>query len=62
MHLESLGPEGIKAFQKVAVAVATAEAPAKRLSGLMTNLLRSFAQTAKYQFTASIYRGLIGGI
>lgn len=61
-HLQSLGPEGIKAFQKVAVAVSTAEAPTKRLSGLMANLLRSFGQTAKYQFTASIYRGLIGGI
>lgn len=61
-HLQSLGPEGIKAFQKVAVAVSTAEAPTKRLSGLMANLLHSFGQTAKYQFTASIYRGLIGGI
>jgi hypothetical protein len=28
----------------------------------MSNLLRSFGQTAKYQFTASIYRGLIGGV
>ena len=62
IHLQNLGPEGVKAFQKVAVAVATAEAPAKRLSSLMANLLRSFGQTAKYQFTASIYRGLVSGI
>lgn len=61
-HLANLGSDGIKAFQKLAVAVTSAEAPAKRLSGWMQNLLHSFAQTAKYQFTGSIYRGLISGI
>lgn len=62
LALEKLGPEGVKAFNKVADSILRAETPLTKLNGLMGNLWTSFKQTAKYQFTGSIYRGLISGI
>lgn len=60
--LNSLGPDGEKAFNDLTNAILQAEVPLTKANKLVSNLWTSFKQTAKYQFTASIYRGLIGGI
>ena len=61
-QLQKLGPEGEAQFKRLAQSIIQSEVPLTKLNGLMGNLWHSFKQTAKYQFSASIYRGLIGGI
>lgn len=58
----AFGKDGEKAFKQVANSVLSAVQPITQVNGLMGALWTSFKQTAKYQFTSSIYRGLIGGL
>lgn len=56
------GDAGNQAFKQLTNSVTNAQIPLTKLNGLMSQLWYSFKQTAKYQFTSSIYRGLVGGI
>ena len=59
---DSMGAEGKQAFNNLTEAILQAEVPLTKANNLVSQLWYSFKQTAKYQFTSSIYRGLISGI
>jgi TP901 family phage tail tape measure protein len=60
--LQSLGPQGQRAFMQLAQAVATAEIPMRRASSTMNDLFISLKNTAKWQLSSSLMHGFIGGV
>ena len=61
-QLASLGPQGQAAFQQVARAVATAEVPVISLNQKMQNLIRTFANTLRYQISTAAIAAVTRGI
>ena len=61
-ELEACGPAGQEAFQKVAISIATAENPARRLNKTMQGFLTTLKNTAKWQLSSTIVHGFIGAL
>ncbi len=61
-ELEACGPVGQEAFQKVAISIATAENPARRLNKTMQGFLTTLKNTAKWQLSSTIVHGFIGAL
>ena len=61
-QMESLGPAGSKAFAQLAQSVATADAPLRRTSKLMSELSTTLKNTARWQLTSSMIHGFMGGL
>lgn len=61
-ELEACGPVGQEAFQKVAISIATAENPARRLNKTMQGFLTTLKNTAKWQLSSTIIHGFIGAL
>lgn len=61
-QMESLGPAGSKAFAQLAQSVATADAPLRRTSKLVSELSTTLKNTARWQLTSSMIHGFIGGL
>ena len=61
-ELEACGPAGQEAFQKVAISIATAENPVRRLNKTMQGFLTTLKNTAKWQLSSTIIHGFIGAL
>lgn len=61
-ELEACGPAGQEAFQKVAISIATAENPVRRLNKTMQAFLTTLKNTAKWQLSSTIVHGFIGAL
>lgn len=61
-ELEACGPAGQEAFQKVAISIATAENPVRRLNKTMQEFLTTLKNTAKWQLSSTIVHGFIGAL
>lgn len=61
-ELEACGPVGQEAFQKVAISIATAENPVRRLNKTMQGFLTTLKNTAKWQLSSTIVHGFIGAL
>lgn len=61
-ELEACGPAGQEAFQKVAISIATAEDPVRRLNKTMQEFLTTLKNTAKWQLSSTIVHGFIGAL
>lgn len=61
-ELEACGPAGQEAFQKVAISIATAENPVRRLNKTMQGFLTTLKNTAKWQLSSTIVHGFIGAL
>lgn len=57
-QLMSMGPEGEKAFTQVANSVLKAEAPLRRTSKLIDTMWTTLKNTARWELSSSILRGL----
>ena len=60
--LEALGPQGEKAFAKVANSIALAENPTKRVNKHLQQFATTLKNTARWQISSSILHGFIGSI
>lgn len=60
--LEACGPAGQEAFQKVAISIATAENPVRRLNKTMQGFLTTLKNTAKWQLSSTMVHGFIGAL
>lgn len=61
-ELEACGPAGQEAFQKVAISIATAENPVRRLNKTMQGFLTTLKNTAKWQLSSTIVHGFFGAL
>lgn len=61
-ELEACGPTGQEAFQKVAISIATAENPVRRLNKTMQGFLTTLKNTAKWQLSSTMVHGFIGAL
>lgn len=61
-ELEACGPAGQEAFQKVAISIATAENPVRRLNKTMQGFLTTLKNTAKWQLSSTIVHDFIGAL
>ena len=61
-ELEACGPAGQEAFQKVAISLATAENPARRLNKTMQGFLTTLKNTVKWQLSSTIVHGFMGAL
>ena len=61
-ELEACGSAGQEAFQKVAISIATAENPVRRLNKTMQGFLTTLKNTAKWQLSSTIVHGFIGAL
>lgn len=61
-ELEACGPVGQEAFQKVAISIATAENPARRLNKTMQGFLTTLKNTAKWQLSSTMIHGFMGAL
>lgn len=61
-QLESIGAEGQSAFLKVSYAVASAEAPVRRVNGALKEMSTVLANTARWQISSSILHGFMGAV
>ena len=61
-QMQSLGPEGSKAFAQLAQSIATADAPLRKTNKLMTELGTTLKNTARWQLTSSMIHGFMGGL
>lgn len=61
-ELEACGPAGQEAFQKVAISIATAENPVRRLNKTMQGFLTTLKNTAKWQLSSTMVHGFIGAL
>ena len=62
VDMRSLGPDGVKAFQQMASAVASAETKIFSLQGGMRRLVNTFANTLRYQASARAIQGMSSAI
>lgn len=60
--LSALGVEGDQAFLKVAQSIATAEAPLKRTSALLSDFAVTLKNTAKWQISSTIIHGFMSSL
>lgn len=58
--LSKIGPQGVAAFNQVASAVMRAEAPIKRMDGLMNELWVTMKNTMRWQVTSSALMAFTG--
>lgn len=61
-ELEACGPAGQEAFQKVAISIATAENPVRRLNKTMQGFLTTLKNTAKWQLSSTMVHSFIGAL
>lgn len=61
-ELEACGPAGQEAFQKVAISIATAENPVRRLNKTMQGFLTTLKNTAKWQLSSTMVHDFIGAL
>lgn len=61
-ELEACGSAGQEAFQKVAISIATAENPVRRLNKTMQGFLTTLKNTAKWQLSSTMVHGFIGAL
>jgi hypothetical protein len=57
-----LGPEGEKAFLKLAKSITLAEIPLKKTNKLVDDLWQSLKNTAKWQLSSSVIHGFMGAL
>ena len=60
--LSSLGPEGDRAFAKLAKAIINAEVPLKRTNSVLKEFKTSLANTARWQLSSSMLHGFMGAV
>lgn len=60
--IQSIGPEGQKAFMLLAQSVASAEVPIRRSNALLTELWTTMKNTARWQLTSSMLHGFMGAV
>ena len=60
--LESIGPEGTKAFLSLAQSIANANAPMIKLNSRMQEFLTTLKNTTRWQISSSVVHGLMGGL
>ena len=60
--LQTLGPEGQKAFMQLANSVAAAEVPIRRSNTLLTGMWTTLKNTARWQISSSILHGFMGAL
>ena len=60
--IQSIGPEGQKAFALLAQSVANSEVPIRRSNALLTELWTTMKNTARWQLTSSMLHGFMGAI
>lgn len=60
--LSALGPEGDKAFLKVAQSIAETETPLRRSNGLLKEFGTTLANTTRWQISSSVLHGFIGAV
>ena len=61
-NLALLGEEGNQAFLSLASSIASAEAPALRLNGVLGEFLTTLKNTARWQISSSILHGFMGSL
>ena len=61
-HLNSLGPEGQKAFSLLSKSILQAEVPLKRASRLVEEFKTSLLNTARWQLSSSVLHGFMGAL
>ena len=61
-HLRALGPEGVRAFNQMAQAVANADTKMLSLSGGMRKLANTFMNTVRWQLTSQAIMAVTGAI
>ena len=60
--VQSIGPEGQKAFALLAQSVASAEVPIRRSNALLSELWVTMKNTARWQLTSSMLHGFMGAV
>ena len=60
--LLSVGPTGRQAFMQLASSVAQAEVPIRRSSAMLTSMMTTLKNTAKWQLASSAIHGFVGAI
>lgn len=60
--IQSIGPEGQKAFALLAQSVASAEVPIRRSNALLSELWTTMKNTARWQLTSSMLHGFMGAV
>lgn len=60
--IQSIGPEGQKAFAMLAQSVASAEVPIRRSNALLSELWVTMKNTARWQLTSSVLHGFMGAV
>ena len=60
--IQSIGPEGQKAFALLAQSVAGAEVPIRRSNALLSELWTTMKNTARWQLTSSMLHGFMGAV
>ena len=60
--LQSIGPEGQKAFMALASSVSQAEIPIRRSNKLLTDMATTLKNTARWQISSSMLHGFMGAV
>ena len=60
--LSSLGPEGSKAFAKLAQSITTANVPLKQTNKLLDEFATTMKNTVRWQFSSSMLHGFMGAV
>lgn len=60
--LLSIGPSGRQAFMQLANSVAQAEVPIRRSNAMLTSMMTTLKNTAKWQLASSAIHGFVGAI
>ncbi len=61
-RIQSIGPEGQKAFAMLAQSVASAEVPIRRSNALLSELWVTMKNTMRWQLTSSMLHGFMGAV
>ena len=61
-QLNSMGPQGQKAFMALAQSVANAEVPIRRANTALTEMWTTMKNTARWQLSSSILHGFMGAV
>ena len=61
-RIQSIGPEGQKAFAMLAQSVASAEVPIRRSNALLSELWITMKNTIRWQLTSSVLHGFMGAV
>lgn len=60
--LQSLGPEGQKAFATLTNAIANSEVPLKRSNAMLTEFATTMKNTVRWQFSSALMNGFVNSI